>query len=62
MIKLAIAYSSDIELKICVEEYNNIDEIREVFNFDIDQQSTLESGKSIDVSEYGEMTSILIIK
>lgn len=62
MIKLAIAYSSGTELKICVEEYNNLDEIREVFNFDIDQQRILESGKSIDVSEYGEMTSILIIK
>lgn len=62
MIKLAIAYSSGVELKISVEEYNNMDEIHEVFNFDIKQQVELESGKSIDVSEYGELTAIFIIK
>lgn len=62
MIKLAIAYSSDMELKICVEEYNNIDKIRAEFDLDIDQQRILEYGSSIDVSENGELTAILIVK
>lgn len=62
MIKLAIAYSSDAELKISVEEYRNFDEIRDIFSLDVEGENVLLSGKSVDISDGGELTAILIIK
>lgn len=62
MIKVAIAYSDGLELKIDLEEYNSLEELKEVFDINQEVQKDFLDEKTVDVSVSGELSFIRLIK